>query len=447
MDIRTFPVAVIGAGPVGLAAAAHLLKRNLTPLVLEAGASVGASMLEWAHVQIFSPWRFSIDAVAGEMLQDAGWTTPPDEAFPTGGEIVEHYLRPLASLPALQPHIRLESRVIAVSRQGLDKMKSAGREDAPFLLLVDGPSGTEEILARAVIDASGTWTSPNPLGSSGLPVAGEREAGAHIIYGIPDVMGTQREHYAGKRIAVIGSGHSAFNALNDLVRLRNDVPDTEITWVIRRELDPQLYGGGDNDALPARGSLGQMVKRQVDAGRMALVTGFRTVAVRQDERGITLSDSQREIGPFDEIIAVTGFRPNLSMLGELRLDLDPAVESPRALAPLIDPNIHSCGTVPPHGAVELSHPEHDFYIAGMKSYGRAPTFLMLTGYEQVRSIAAAISGDWAAARNVQLVLPETGVCCGPAAGDDACCTIPEVPVSRVSTLPVLQLNNVPSRCC
>lgn len=165
MDIRTLPVAVIGAGPVGLAASAHLLKRNLTPLVLEAGASVGASMLKWAHVQIFSPWRYSIDAVAGEMLQEAGWTIPPAEAFPTGGEIVERYLRPLASLPTLQPHIRLGSRVVAVSRQGMDKMKSTGREDAPFVLHVDGPSGPEEILARAVIDASGTWTSPNPLGN------------------------------------------------------------------------------------------------------------------------------------------------------------------------------------------------------------------------------------------------------------------------------------------
>jgi hypothetical protein len=114
--------------------------------------------------------------------------------------------------------------------------------------------------------------------------------------------------------------------------------------------------------------------------------------------------------PVDEIIAATGFRPDLEPLSELRLGLDPAVESPLALASLIDPNIHSCGSVPPHGAEELQHPESDFYIVGMKSYGRAPTFLMLTGYEQVRSVAAAIAGDWEAAREVRLVLPETGVC-------------------------------------
>ena len=138
----------------------------------------------------------------------------------------------------------------------------------------------------------------------------------------------------------------------------------------------------------------------------------------------------------DRIVVATGFRPDLSFLGELRIALDPAVEAPPALAPLIDPNLHSCGTVPPHGIAELSHPEPGFTIVGSKSYGRAPTFLMATGYEQVRSVVADIAGDHEAARDVRLVLPETGVCnsdplpqaaasgcCGgPApAGVDACC--------------------------
>jgi hypothetical protein len=140
----------------------------------------------------------------------------------------------------------------------------------------------------------------------------------------------------------------------------------------------------------------------------------------------------------DELIVATGFRPDLGFLSELRLSLDPALDCPAALAPLIDPNEHSCGTVRPHGARELSHPEPGFYIAGMKSYGRAPTFLTLTGYEQVRSIVAEIAGDKEAAARVELVLPETGVCnrspigeaegcCGGAAKSDAsaCCTADE----------------------
>ena len=425
LNISQLPVAVIGAGPVGLAAAAHLVKGGQTLLVLEAGESVGASMLEWAHVQVFSPWQYNIDAVAGELLDESGWTTPPAEEFPTGGEIVAQYLRPLAELPQIKPHIRLNARVVAVTRQGFDKMKSNGREEAPFLIQIDGPNGEEQILAKSVIDASGTYTIPNPLGSGGLPAFGERAAQDRIFYGIPDVLNTYRQRYAGKRILIVGSGHSAFNALNDLVLLKEEAPETTITWAVRRKLGDQMYGGGENDALPARGQLGRMVQEQVETGKIALVTEFRTTAIRKADEGLMLSSDGREIGPFDEIVATTGFRPDLSMLQELRLNLDPAVESPAVLAPMIDPNIHSCGTVRPHGALELKHPEHDFYIVGMKSYGRAPTFLMLTGYEQVRSVVAALAGDWATARDVQLVLPETGVCSGPSPeATGGCCDAP-----------------------
>jgi thioredoxin reductase len=448
MNAISLPVAVIGAGPVGLAAAAHLVQRGETPLVLEAGASVGASMLEWAHVQVFSPWQYNIDAVAGALLDEAGWSTPLAEEYPTGGEIVDNYLRPLAELPQIKPHIRLNSRVTAITRQGFDKMKSNGRKDAPFLLQIDGPSGEERILAKAVIDASGTYSIPNPLGSGGLPAFGERAAADHIFYGIPDVLGAHRERYTGKRILIVGSGHSAFNALNDLVTLKEEEPGTAITWAVRRKLGDQMYGGGENDALPQRGALGRMVQAQVESGRVTLVTEFRTTAIQQTDGGIVLSSDGQEIGPFDEIVATTGFRPDLSMHKELRLDLDPTVESPVVLAPMIDPNIHSCGTVRPHGALELKHPERDFYIVGMKSYGRAPTFLMLTGYEQVRSVVAALAGDWASARDVQLVLPETGVCSG-GAETVGCCT-PEVPAQRESILPVLQpagATDAGSNCC
>jgi hypothetical protein len=148
----------------------------------------------------------------------------------------------------------------------------------------------------------------------------------------------------------------------------------------------------------------------LDRGRVELVTGFHVTRVSVSSEGIVVSDGDRRLTPVDEIVAATGFRPDWSILSEVRLDLDPAVESPRALAPLIDPNVHSCGTVPPHGAEELKQPESDLYIVGMKSYGRAPTFLMRTGYEQVRSVVSAIAGDWNAARRVELVLPETGVC-------------------------------------
>jgi thioredoxin reductase len=413
MDRSALPVVVIGGGPVGLAAAAHLLERNLEPLVLERGDRVAASVAEWGHVRFFSPWRYSVDRAAADLLAETGWRAPDPDTYPTGNDLMSHYLQPLADHPALQPRIRLNTEVVAVTRDGFDKMKSPGRDDAPFLVTTRTADGTEaNILARAVIDASGTWTRPNPLGASGKPAIGERALAHRIAYGIPDVLSNARERYAGKRVLVVGSGHSAFNVLLDLVDLADQAPGTEITWAIRKpaERTQNLFGGGIDDALPARGELGAGVRRLVDTGRLRLVTGLRIAKLEDTGAGIVVSGQDTVLPPVDEIIAATGFRPDLDLLSELRLALDPAVESPAALAPMIDPNLHSCGSVPPHGAEELKHPETDLYVVGMKSYGRAPTFLMLTGYEQVRSVAAALAGDWEAARDVHLVLPETGVC-------------------------------------
>jgi len=335
---------------------------------------------------------------------------------------VEDYLAPLANTPRIKPHLQLDTRVVAVSRQGIDKMKSPGREDAPFVLRLRTTSDEEQdVLVRAVIDASGTYETPNPLGANGIPALGERALREHIFYGIPDILGAQRGRYADRRVLVVGSGHSAFNALLELAELAREHPATRLLWAIRRTDLHQLFGGGEQDALPARGELGQRIQDLVESGQVRLVTGVRISALYETSDGVVIAGEEERLGPVDEIIATTGFRPDLSLVRELRLALDASLESPAALAPLIDPNVHSCGTVPPHGVDELSHPEEHFYIVGMKSYGRAPTFLTLTGYEQVRSIAAALTGDWEAARMVELVLPETGVCSTDAGGS---CAVP-----------------------
>jgi thioredoxin reductase len=467
MNQSILPVAVIGAGPVGLAAAAHLVEQGETPLVLEAGATVGASILTWGHVQLFSPWRYVVDAAAERLLSSAGWQAPTPDDYPTGRELVAQYLAPLAALPAIAPHLRLGHRVHAVARYGFDKMKTTGREQAPFVIEVETADGrSEHLLVKAVIDASGTYTQPNPLGANGRPAIDEQALADQIFYGIPDVLGSERSRYAGKRVLVVGSGHSAFNALLDLAVLAEQEPDTAITWVLRRGDTFQLYGGGTDDQLEERGRLGQRMRELVEAGRVQMVTGFKIARLTSTADGIVVSDGAQSLAPVDEIIATTGFRPDLSILHELRLGLDSAVEAPTALAPLIDPNIHSCGSVPPHGVDELSHPEPGFYIVGMKSYGRAPTFLLLTGYEQVRSVVAALVGDWESARDVQLVLPETGVCSVDRdAGGGGCCapaqttpvigaTLELVPLSaaplpRAGTLTVLPLSSasVASVCC
>lgn len=450
MQERDLPIAIIGAGPVGLAAAAHLLERGLTPYVIEAGPHVGSSVRAWGHVRLFSPWRYVVDQAAARLLEASGWRSPDPDHLPTGAELVRDYLEPLAALPALSPHIHTDLRVTAVTRYGHDKMKDSQREAAPFALSLLHADGSESLLlARAVIDASGTYEQPNPLGANGVPALGERALQAQIAYAIPDVLGQQRQRYANKRVLVVGSGHSAFNALLDLALLAQEEPQTTLTWAIRRSDLRQLFGGEANDQLPERGALGSRIRALVESGQVKLESGFATERIERTSDGIVLSSAERSLAPVDEVIVATGFRPNLDMLRELRLDLDNSVEAPRQLAPLIDPNIHSCGSVPPHGVEQLSHPEHNFFIVGMKSYGRAPTFLMLTGYEQVRSIAAALAGDWEAARQVQLVLPETGVCCTDL--DSSCCATPALPVRTgidlISLVATPATTNSKAGCC
>ncbi|MDD2034662.1 FAD-dependent oxidoreductase [Pseudomonas sp. 39167] len=410
MENNQLPVAIIGAGPVGLAAAAHLLARGLTPLILEAGPKAGSSIEEWAHVKMFSPWQFNVDKEAAKLLLANGWIPPPENEYPTGRDLLDRYVRPLADLDQIKRYLQLNTRVLAVTRVGQDVMKTQGRSAAPFLLRVAGPTGERDVLAGAVIDASGTYLTPNWMGAHGIPALGEIEHATHIAYGIPDVLGRARNRYANKRVLVVGGGHSAFNALQDLVRLIQEAPQTKVLWAIRGNSLERILGGGAHDQLEERGKLGLKIRQLLDDGVIEL---FRSVAIDQiagNGQGVVVKAGGQVLPPADELIVATGFRPDMSLLSELRIELDPATQSPVVLAPMIDPNEHSCGTVRPHGAVELSHPEEGLFIVGMKSYGRAPTFLLMTGYEQIRSVVAALAGDWDAAKRVELVLPETGIC-------------------------------------
>ncbi|MFJ7270481.1 NAD(P)-binding domain-containing protein [Streptomyces sp. NPDC099050] len=440
---EALPVVVIGAGPIGLAAAARLIDRGIEPLVLEAGPAAASAVREWSHVRLFSTWSEVVDPAAEKLLAPTGWARPEGAACPTGGDWAAQYLQPLAD--ALGDRVRYGARVTGVSRAGRDRVVDADREAQPFtvhILCTDG--GEERILARAVIDASGTWATPNPLGSDGLPALGERAAADRISYRVPDLADPAvRARYAGRRTAVVGTGASAFTALALLADLAEDAPGTHTAWILRRGIGGDTFGGGSADQLPARGALGLRAKAAVEAGRATAATGFRTTAVeREGDRLVLVAEDGRRLDPVDEVIVLTGFRPDLSFVSELRLALDERLQAPVALAPLIDPNVHSCGTVYPHGVNELSHPERDVHLVGMKSYGRAPTFLALTGYEQVRSIAAALAGDREAAERVELVLPETGVCGGAGTLDQAevaqvaeggCCATPTPAALQIVT--------------
>ncbi|HET6860880.1 MAG TPA: NAD(P)-binding domain-containing protein [Streptomyces sp.] len=429
------PVVVIGAGPTGLAAAAHLTDRGIDAVILEAGTTAGSAVRAWGHVRLFSTWSEVVDPAAEKLLAPTGWAAPDGATYPSGADWAQLYLQPLAD--ALGDKVRYNTTVTGVSRLGRDRVVDAERETQPFTVRIATADGAEErLLARAVIDASGTWSTPGPSGGDGLPALGEQAAVDRISYRIPDLKNpAARARYAGKRTAVLGSGASAFTALAALAALAEESAGTHAVWILRRGLSGSTFGGGSADQLPARGALGLAAKAAVDDGYADAVTGFRTAAVeRTGDQLVLVAENGQRLDAVDEVIVLTGLRPDLSFLQELRLGLDERLQAPVALAPLIDPNQHSCGTVYPHGVNELSHPEQDVYLVGMKSYGRSTAFLAMTGYEQVRSIAAALAGDQEAAERVELTLPETGVCGGAglfeepeaAKSDDGggCCAAP-----------------------
>ncbi len=421
------PVVVVGAGPVGLAAAAHLTTRGLPFLVVEAGDTVGAAMAQWGHIRTFTPWRYIVDSAAEKILAPTGWSVPMERGSPTGEDIVMRYLTPLAEV--LADRVRTGTRVVAVSREGLDRSRGIGREARPFVVRVQRRDGAvEDVRARAVIDASGTWGQQNPLGSSGLPALGEEaaRAGGLLAGPLPDVLGTDRPRFAGRTTLVVGMGHSAANTLVALAQVARENRETRLVWAIRGSTARRVFGGASADELPDRGRLGSDLQALVASGEVELVSGFATRELRVHDDGETVdvvgdtAGGEWTIEGIHNVVGATGFRPNLAMLSELRLGLDVGLEAPRAIGPLVDPDVHSCGSVPPHGWRELAHDaEPGFFVVGMKSYGRAPTFLITTGNEQVRSVVAHLAGDDEAADEVQLVLPETGVCSSGNALTDA----------------------------
>lgn len=432
--LKQLPIAIIGGGPVGLAAAAHLAKQGESFILLEAGEKIGSNILIWGHVRLFSPWQYNIDKAALALLEQHGWESPDINALPTGKEIVEQYLQPLANLPEIKPFIHLNTKVLSIGRKDTDKMKTANREKMPFMIYTEKEGVLQIYEARAVLDASGTWGNPNPANSNGIWLKEEQSLNEHIFYGIPDILGKEQKRYANKRVAVVGSGHSAINALLELATLKESNPKTNIVWIMRKQRAEEAYGGEEKDALEARGALGSRIHQLVDEGSVEVITPYKIQHVVRTKDGMDIVGHQEEqeikINDVHEMIVNTGNRPNLSIVSEIRTSIDSATESVATLAPLIDPNLHSCGTVRPHGEKELRQPEKDFYIVGSKSYGRAPTFLMATGYEQVRSIVAYLTGDYESAEKVELDLPETGVCSvnltpnkvnDSGCGTDSCC--------------------------
>ena len=396
-------LAIVGAGPTGLEAALTALDAGFDAHVFERGEA-GAHPLAWGHVRMFTPWRMNMGSVSRAHLERSGWTAPDLEMLPTGRELAERYLEPVARLPELQTRVHLHAQVVHIGRQGMlkgDAIGRAARREHPFRLLVRDSGGRENFLhAYSVIDASGVYGQPNWAGDGGIPARSELYLAPQLAYHPDDVKGLARERYAGKRVMVIGSGTSAATTVQSLARLASETPGTHVVWVARRPFGETFPPIAD-DPLSERHELYARA-RALAVGTESTVTpiggarveGFEFNSATHRYRVTLIVDGQPRVEEVERVIVNTGFGPDDSLYRELQVHECYASRGPMNLsAALLGAGSGDCLTTPAFGADVLTNPEPDFYILGHKSYGRNPNFLLETGYKQVADVVARLARE------------------------------------------------------
>lgn len=397
-------LAVIGAGPIGLETAFMALDAGFDVHVFERG-EVAAHAIAWGHVRMFTPWRMNLGPAMQRHLEASGWVAPPAEEFPTGLDLAERVLAPAARLPEIASRIHTHAQVVHVGRRGLLKGDgpAARRREHPFRLLVRDAGGRESFLhAFAVVDASGVYGQPNRAGSGGIPARQELYVAPQLSYHVDDVLGLRRERYAGRRTMVIGAGMSAATVVRDLARLAQDVPGTSALWVTRGNRE-YVYAAADDGPLPERGALRAEARRLMGGADTnvahlggATVEGFEfNSATHRYRVALALAGDAASLEEVDHVIVNTGFGPDDSLWSELQVHQCFETRGPMKLAALVQGAGSDCLQQPVAGIDALKNPEPDFYVAGIKSYGKNPAFLLEIGFAQVREIVAQLAKDCA----------------------------------------------------
>lgn len=400
-------VAILGAGPIGLDAALAFLDGGWSVTVYEAAASVAANVAAWNHIRLFTPWSMNISARMRARLDAAGVSQPgPAEYCPTGAEFAEQLLNPLAELPELAAVIRRGTRVLAVAREGLLKHEEIGttqRGSQPFRLLVSGPDGDERVEhADLLLDCTGSYDRANVLGDGGIPAPGELQVADRITRRIPDV-DREADQWAGRRVLLVGAGKSAQTVARDLAQLVTEQPGTSVVWAVRAA-DPD-WGEVPRDPLPQRQELVEVAQRLRSGAvpGVQVCTGVVVDALRAAEPGVvvalrSVAGDMAEI-VVDRIIALTGFLGDTSLYRQLQVHECYATAAPMNLSAALlgaaGDGPADCLAQASHGVDALRVPEPNFFVLGMKSYGRNSTFLLRVGYEQVDEVAGAYTNQTA----------------------------------------------------
>lgn len=405
-------LAIVGAGPIGLEAAAAALERGFDVHVFERG-EVGAHPIAWGHVRMFTPWRMNLGPHGAERLRESGWKKPDPDQYPTGLEYADQYLKPLSGLPLFEKRLHQHAQVVHMARRGLfkgDRVGDPRRRDHPFRLMMRDPGGRENFLhAFAVIDASGVYGQPNWAGDGGIPARSELYLAPQMSYHVDDVLDLRRARYAGKRTLVIGGGASGATVITDLARLAGEAPGTSAAWATRKTLDglcPAIGG----DPLPERQALFERARSLARGEHPAIthlggvrVEGFEFNSATHRYRVSLATGEQVRLEEVDQVVVNTGFGPDDSLYRELQVHECYATRAPMKLAAALqESGAADCLEVPAFGADLLANPEPDFYILGHKSYGRSSHFLLETGFRQVAEVVEKL------ARELEIPSPGAG---------------------------------------
>lgn len=396
-------IAILGAGPIGLEATLYARYLGYKVQLIERGESAAANVLDWGHVSLFTPFGMNASSlgIAALQAQDTAWQCPAKDETLTAAELYHRYWLPMAQSDLVAGVLQCGTEVIAVGRQGWLKGDGPGdpeRGAMPFQLLLRHADGAESTaVADVVLDCTGTYGNHNWLGRGGIPAPGESVAGSFIDYGLPDVLGADRDRYEGKHTLVVGAGYSAATALTQLAKLTGDA--NQITWITRGDAAAPIRRIAE-DRLADRDELAKRAN-ELATGEYSSVMHHPATALAALQYRVETDDFEVELVGghegkfvFDRIIANVGYRPDNSIYSELQVHECYASDGPMKLAAQLLSQAGNgstdCLDQTSCGPESLQNPEPNFYILGSKSYGRGSNFLLSIGMEQIRDVFTLI---------------------------------------------------------